>query len=45
MPLEGDRRALGLRRFLLRGFEKVKEEWQLITATHNLLKSLWCRQS
>ncbi len=28
----------GLRRFLLRGLEKVDGEWYLISATHNLLK-------
>jgi hypothetical protein len=28
----------GFRRFLLRGLEKVQAEWQLICATHNLLK-------
>jgi transposase len=28
----------GFRRFLLRGHEKVKAEWQLICLTHNLLK-------
>ena len=30
--------ARGLRRFLLRGLEKVTGEWHLIAATHNLLK-------
>ena len=30
--------ARGLRRFLLRGLEKVDGEWHLIAATHNLLK-------
>jgi transposase len=30
--------ARGIRRFLLRGFEKVQCEWQLICATHNLGK-------
>jgi hypothetical protein len=29
---------LALRRFLLRGIEKVNGEWHLIAATHNLLK-------
>jgi len=32
--------ARGIRAFLLRGLEKVRGEWALITATHNLLK-LW----
>jgi transposase len=30
--------ARGLRRFLLRGLENVKAEWDLICLTHNLLK-------
>jgi transposase len=30
--------ARGLRRFLLRGLEKVRGEWSLITLTHNILK-------
>jgi len=30
--------ARGFRRFLLRGLAKVQAEWQLICATHNLLK-------
>ena len=30
--------ARGLRRFLLRGLEKVNGEWHLIAAAHNLLK-------
>jgi transposase len=30
--------ARGLRRFLLRGLQKVRGEWSLITLTHNLLK-------
>ena len=30
--------ARGFRRFLLRGLEKVRAEWKLICATHNLLK-------
>jgi len=30
--------ARGLRRFLLRGLEKARGEWALITLTHNLLK-------
>lgn len=32
--------ARGIRRFLLRGLEKVAAEWQLICLTHNLLK-IW----
>ena len=32
--------ARGIRRFLLRGLEKVSAEWQLICLTHNLLK-IW----
>ena len=32
--------ARGIRRFWLRGLEKVEAEWKLICATHNLLK-LW----
>jgi transposase len=32
--------ARGIRRFLLRGLEKVRAEWQLICLTHNLLK-IW----
>ena len=28
----------GFRRFLLRGLKPVESEWQLICATHNLLK-------
>jgi transposase len=34
--------ARGIRRFLLRGLEKVAGEWQLICLTHNLLK-IWRR--
>lgn len=30
--------ARGFRRFLLRGLEKVRGEWSLVTLTHNLLK-------
>jgi hypothetical protein len=30
--------ARGFRRFLLRGLRKVQAEWQMICATHNLLK-------
>ena len=40
-----DQRARGLRRFLLRGLEKVDAEWHLITATHNLLKLFRFRRS
>ncbi len=35
----------GLRRFLLRGLEKVNGEWHLIAATHNLLKLFRFKQS
>ena len=34
--------ARGIRKFLLRGLEKVSAEWQLICLTHNLLK-IWHR--
>jgi transposase len=34
--------ARGIRRFLLRGLEKVSAEWQLICLTHNLLKMWRC---
>ena len=38
-PVNGQiKEARGLRRFLLRGIEKVNGEWHLIAATHNLLK-------
>src|SRR5208283_2743196 len=40
--------ARGFRRFLLRGLAKVQAEWQMICATHNLLKlfrSGWSPQS
>jgi transposase len=40
--------ARGFRRFLLRGLAKVQAEWQMICATHNLLKlfrSGWRPQS
>ncbi|MBM5823519.1 MAG: IS1182 family transposase [Cyanobacteria bacterium K_Offshore_surface_m2_011] len=38
-PVNGQiKEARGLRRFLLRGLEKVNSEWHLIAATHNLLK-------
>ena len=36
---------LRLRRFLLRGLEKVDTEWRLIASTHNLLKLWRFRQS
>jgi len=36
--------ARGLRKFLLRGLEKVSAEWQLICLTHNLLK-IWRRKA
>ena len=35
----------GLRRYLLRGQEKVNGEWHLIAATHNLLKQFRHRRS
>ncbi|GAC1459409.1 MAG: hypothetical protein PVSMB10_17000 [Pseudarthrobacter sp.] len=34
--------ARGIRKFLLRGLEKVSAEWQLICLTHNLLKIWRC---
>jgi hypothetical protein len=34
----------GIRKFLLRGLEKVSAEWQLICLTHNLLK-IWRRSN
>jgi transposase len=38
-PVNGQiKEGRGLRRFLLRGLEKVDCEWHLIAATHNLLK-------
>jgi transposase len=36
--------ARGIRKFLLRGLEKVSAEWQLICLTHNVLK-IWRRVS
>ena len=30
--------ARGFRQFLLRGLEKVRDEWRLICTAHNLLK-------
>ena len=32
------KQARGFRQFLLRGLEKVKEEWRLVCTAHNLLK-------
>jgi len=38
-PVNGQiKEARGLRRFLLRGLEKVDAEWYLMATTHNLLK-------
>jgi transposase len=38
-PVNGQiKEVRGLRRFLLRGLDKVDGEWHLIAATHNLLK-------
>jgi len=37
-PVNGQiKEGRGLRRFLLRGLEKVKDEWHLTAATYNLL--------
>jgi hypothetical protein len=45
-PVNGQiKEARGLRRFLLRGIEKVSGEWHLIAATHNLLKLFRFRRS
>ncbi len=45
-PVNGQiKEGRGLRRFLLRGLEKVNGEWHLIAATHNLLKLLRYRRS
>jgi hypothetical protein len=45
-PVNGQiKEARGLRRFLLRGLEKVNGEWHLIAATHNLLKLFRYRRS
>ena len=45
-PVNGQiKEARGLRRFLLRGLEKVNGEWHLIAATHNLLKLFKFRRS
>ena len=40
-PVFGMTKSVGIRKFLLRGLEKVSAEWQLICLTHNLLK-IWC---
>jgi hypothetical protein len=37
-PVFGQTRGRGLRRFLLRGLEKVNGEWSLWSSSHNLLK-------
>jgi hypothetical protein len=45
-PVNGQiKEARGLRRFLLRGLEKVNGEWHLIATTHNLLKLFRFRRS
>ena len=45
-PVNGQiKEVRGLRRFLLRGLEKVDGEWHLIAATHNLLKLFRFRRS
>jgi hypothetical protein len=45
-PVNGPiKEARGLRRFLLRGLEKVEAEWHLIAAMHNLLKLFRHRRS
>jgi hypothetical protein len=45
-PVNGQiKEGRGLRRFLLRGLEKVDGEWHLIAAMHNLLKLLEQRRS
>jgi transposase len=45
-PVNGQiKEGRGLRRFLLRGLEKVDAEWHLIAATHNLLKLFRHRRS
>jgi len=45
-PVNGQiKEARGLRRFLLRGLEKVDAEWHLIAATQNLLKLFRYRRS
>jgi transposase/IS5 family transposase len=37
-PVFGQIKGRGFRHFLLRGLQKVRGEWSLITLTHNLLK-------
>ncbi len=37
-PVFGQTKNRGFRRFLLRGIDKVRGEWALITTSHNLLK-------
>jgi translation elongation factor EF-Ts len=45
-PVNGQiKETRSLRRFLLRGLEKVDAEWHLIAATHNLLKLFRYRRS
>jgi len=45
-PVNGQiKECRSLRRFLLRGLEKVNGEWHLIAATHNLLKLFRYRRS
>jgi hypothetical protein len=45
-PVNGQiKEGRSLRRFLLRGLEKVDAEWHLIAATHNLLKLFRHRRS
>lgn len=44
-PVNGEiKECRVLRRFLLRGLEKLHGEWHLIAATHNLLKLIRYRQ-
>jgi len=45
-PVNGHiKECRGLRRFLLRGLEKVNGEWHMFAATHNLLKLFRYRRS
>jgi len=45
-PVNGQiKEARGLRRFLLRGLEKVDPEWHLIAASHNLLNLIRFRRT